>query len=87
MKRKRKYWTADEVDWLVKHYPFDRAADIAETLNRPISSIYDKAARAVSAKVKPSWSRIAAVASCVVGSTRRSSPHASSQGTPPGTKA
>ncbi len=45
MKRKRKYWTADEVDWLVKHYPFDRAADIAETLNRPISSIYDKAAQ------------------------------------------
>ena len=45
MKRKRKYWKAEEIAWLVKHYPDERAADIAEALDRPLTSIYDKAAQ------------------------------------------
>ena len=45
MKRKRKYWKAEEIAWLVKRYPDERAADIAEALDRPLTSIYDKAAQ------------------------------------------
>lgn len=43
MKRKRKLWTKEELDFLIKAYPEVKTEHLASFLDRSLSSVYDKA--------------------------------------------